>query len=64
MFSQTVANSIAAIAAIAIVVIPFAVLGRWPPWELLMCVSIGGALSPFAWRGYRAVRQRISSRED
>jgi hypothetical protein len=50
------ANSIA---AFAMVVIPFALFGRWPPRELLLCSSIGGALSPFAWRAYRAVSDNL-----
>jgi hypothetical protein len=50
--AQSIANSIA---AFAIVVIPFVVFGRWPPRELILCSSIGGAMSPFAWRVYRAV---------
>ena len=45
-----------AIAALALVVIPFWLVGRWPPWEVLLGCSIGGALSPFAWRIYRAAR--------
>jgi hypothetical protein len=53
LLAQSLANSIA---MIAIVVIAFAVIGRWPPQNLLLCSSIGGALSPFAWRMYRAVR--------
>jgi hypothetical protein len=52
LLAQSLANSIA---MIAIVVIAFAVIGRWPPQNLLLCSSIGGALSPFAWRMYRAV---------
>ena len=28
----------------------------WPPQYLLLCSSIGGALSPFVWRMYRSVR--------
>ena len=53
LLAQMVANTIA---TTAIVVVTFAVMGRWPPQELLMCSSIGGALSPFVWRIYRAVR--------
>lgn len=53
LFAQAVANSIA---ALALVVIPFAVFGRWPPRELLLCSTLGGASSPFAWRAYRGVR--------
>jgi hypothetical protein len=53
MLAQAVANSIA---AVALVVIPFWLAGRWPPQEVLLGCSIGGALSPFAWRIYRAVR--------
>jgi hypothetical protein len=50
--AQSIANSIA---SFAIVVIPFAVFGRWPLRQLILCSSIGGAMSPFAWRVYRAV---------
>ena len=53
MLAQAVANSIA---TLSLVVIAFALMGRWPPQELLLGASIGGALSPFAWRAYRAVR--------
>jgi hypothetical protein len=63
MLAQAVANSIA---AVALVVIPFWLVGRWPQEVLLGC-SIGGALSPFAWRIYRAARgspERTSSEED
>jgi len=64
MLAQAVANSIA---AVALVVIPFWLLGRWPPQEVLLGCSIGGALSPFAWRIYRAARgfpEGTSSEED
>jgi hypothetical protein len=54
MLAQAVANSIA---ALALVVIPFWLVGRWPPREVLLGCSIGGALSPFAWRIYRAARE-------
>jgi len=54
MLAQAVANSIA---ALALVVIPFWLAGRWPPQEVLLGSSIGGALSPFAWRIYRAARE-------
>jgi hypothetical protein len=57
VLAQAIANSIA---ALAIVVIPFAVFGRWPPRELLLCSSIGGAMSPFAWRLYRAVSDYLT----
>ena len=53
LLAQAVANSIA---ALALVVIPFWLAGRWPPREVLLGCSIGGALSPFAWRIYRAAR--------
>jgi hypothetical protein len=58
--AQSIANSIA---AIAIVVIPFAVFGRWPPRELIVCSSIGGAISPFAWRVYRALSVILSAKD-
>ncbi len=54
LLAQAVANSIA---ALALVVIPFWLTGRWPPQEVLIGSSIGGALSPFAWRIYRAARR-------
>jgi len=57
LLAQAIANSVA---ALAIVVIPFAVFGRWPPRELLLCSSIGGAMSPFAWRLYRAVSDYLT----
>jgi len=53
LLAQAVANSIA---ALALVVIPFWLVGRWPPQEVVLGSSIGGALSPFAWRIYRAAR--------
>ena len=53
LLAQAIANSIA---TLAIIVIPFAMMGRWPPQYLLLCSSFGGALSPFAWRMYRATR--------
>ena len=59
MVVQMVANSIA---AFAIVVVPFAVFGRWPPRELLLFSSIGGAMSPFAWRAYRAVSDYLGGK--
>ncbi len=52
LLAQAVANSIA---AFALVVVPFAFMGRWPPPELFIGSSIGGALSPFVWRMYRAM---------
>ncbi len=52
LLAQAVANSIA---AFALVVVPFAFMGRWPPPELFIGSSIGGALSPFAWRMFRAI---------
>ncbi len=52
LLAQAVANSIA---AFALVVVPFAFMGRWPPPELFIVSSIGGALSPFAWRMSRAI---------
>jgi len=64
LLAQAVANSIA---AVALVVIPFWLAGRWPPQEVLLGCSIGGALSPFAWRIYRAARgspERTSSEQD
>ncbi len=45
-----------AIVAAGIVVVAFAVTKRWPPQELLLGASIGGALSPFVWRAYRVYR--------
>jgi hypothetical protein len=53
MLAQAVANSIA---TSALVVIPYAVMGRWPPQEMLLMSGIGGALSPLVWRVYRAAR--------
>jgi hypothetical protein len=53
MLAQAIANSIA---AVALVVISFWLVVRWPPQEALVGSSIGGALSPFAWRIYRAAR--------
>jgi|GEM_PF-2207581 hypothetical protein len=53
MLAQAIANSIA---AWALVVISFWFVVRWPPQEALVGSSIGGALSPFAWRIYRAAR--------
>ena len=64
LLAQAVANSIA---ALALVVIPFWLAGRWPPQEVLLGCSIGGALSPFAWRIYRTARgspEGTSSDED
>jgi len=64
LLAQAVANSIA---AVALVVIPFWLAGRWPPQEVLLGCSIGGALSPFAWRIYRTARESPegpSSEED
>ena len=64
LLAQAVANSIA---AVALVVIPFWLAGRWPPQEVLLGCSIGGALSPFAWRIYRAARgspERTSNEQD
>lgn len=34
----------------------FVVTGQWPPREVLIAASIGGALSPWFWRGTRALR--------
>jgi hypothetical protein len=53
LLAQAVANSIA---AFAIVVVVFAFTGQWPPRVLLVGSSIGGAMSPLAWRTYRAIR--------
>jgi hypothetical protein len=64
LLAQAVANSIA---AFALVVIPFWLVGQWPPREVLLGCSIGGALSPFAWRIYRVARgypEGTSSEED
>jgi hypothetical protein len=61
LLAQAVAITIA---TLGIVVIPFAVIGRWPPQELLICSSIGGAMSPFWWRMYRAVRGYTSGPTD
>ena len=64
LLAQAVANSIA---TLTLVVIPFWIVGRWPPQEVLLGCSIGGALSPFAWRIYRAARgspERTSSEQD
>jgi hypothetical protein len=52
LLAQAVANSIA---AFALVVVPFAFMGRWPPPELFIGSSISAALSPFVWRMYRAI---------
>jgi hypothetical protein len=52
LLAQSVANSIA---TVAIVVIPFALMGQWPPREMLIASSIGGAMSPFVWRLYRSI---------
>jgi hypothetical protein len=53
LVSQAIAN---AVVAMSIVTVAFALTGRWPPPELLAGASIGGALSPVAWRTYRAFR--------
>ncbi len=42
----------------AIVVIAFVLTGRWPPREILFGASLGGVISPFAWRAYRAMSNR------
>ncbi len=52
VFVQSIAG---AIVLIGIVVVAYAITGKWPPKYLLVSSSIGGGLSPFVWRIYRAV---------
>lgn len=47
---QVITGAIVSIGLIAVVV---AFTGRWPDLYLLLCASIGTALSPFFWRTVR-----------
>jgi len=50
LFSQALAG---AIVFAGLVVVVFALTGQWPPQEMFVGASIGGALSPLFWRVVR-----------
>ena len=62
LFSQALAG---AIVFAGLVVVVFALTGQWPPQEMFVGASIGGALSPLFWRsadGRLSVERQADSR--
>lgn len=47
LFAQVLTG---AIVFTGLVVVVFTLTGQWPPQEMVMGASIGGALSPLFWR--------------
>jgi hypothetical protein len=55
---------VGAIVFAGIVVVAFALTGRWPPQALFVGASIGGALSPAFWSLVRRASDRPSPSAD